>query len=117
MRNDIHMPPGKLGSQIGHVCSQSLIQYLHINPHMLPKFARLSTSGSRIVLSGKLNKILNARDEAVKLGLPHFLFSDSGHILPPDFTGAPIITGLGIGPATKEEMRSITKKFQLWRDE
>lgn len=113
MRNDIHMPPGKLAAQTAHTCVQSMLKYLEKNPHMIHVFSRLSTSGSRITLKGKLSQILKARDEADRLGLPYALFQDSGHILMPDFNGDPIITGLGIGPAHKDEMRSITKKFQL----
>lgn len=33
--------------------------------------------------------------------------------MPPFFDGSPIVTALGIGPATREQIKKITKKFQL----
>jgi len=113
MRTDIVMPPGKLAAQAAHVCAQSLIEFLTRHPDRTPEFQQLGKSGSRIVLGTKrLSHLLQAADAARAAGLPCALFEDSGHILLPDFTGDPVITGLGIGPAPREAMREITKRFR-----
>lgn len=113
MRTDISMPPGKLASQAAHVCAQSLIEFLAQHPEMIPEFQRIGKSGSRIVLgTSKVNRILKAYELAEEAGLPCAKFEDGEHILPPDFTGEPILTGIGIGPAPREAMREITKKFR-----
>jgi peptidyl-tRNA hydrolase len=110
---DLDMPPGKLASQAGHCCSQSLIQFLIRNPERLFEFAESGYSGSRITLKAKNEaQLRRAYEEARSFDLPCWLFIDKDHILPPHFTGAPIVTGLGIGPATREAMRPITKRFQ-----
>lgn len=51
--------------------------------------------------------------QSLTQGLPAYLVTDSGHVLPPHFTGAPIVTALGIGPATREETRHLLKKLRL----
>lgn len=113
MRGDLDMPPGKLASQAAHACAQSLIAYLVSNPDQLPAFHALGKSGSRVILKAKnLSQVLRAYEAARAAGLPCALFEDGEHILPPDFTGEPVITGLGIGPAPRAELRAITKKFR-----
>lgn len=112
------MPPGKLASQAIHASRLSLLKYLRSLPPdrlaaAMDLFICLNSSGSAIALRAKYQSQLErARDEAIEIGLPWALFSDSGHILPPHFTGAPIITGLAIGPAPRSAIRPITKRFR-----
>jgi PTH2 family peptidyl-tRNA hydrolase len=74
-----------------------------------PKFL-----GTQIILQAKdENALLQAHKAAKEAGLISSLIIDEGHILLPHFTGQPIVTALGIGPCTKEEANSITKRFQL----
>lgn len=114
MRFDLQMDTGKLAAQTAHCASQSLIEFLCLHPDYLQVFKRLGKSGSRIALKAKnLGQIERAYAEAQAAGLPCALFEDSGHIIPGTvFDGSPIITGLGIGPCTKEQARPITKRFQ-----
>jgi PTH2 family peptidyl-tRNA hydrolase len=117
-RGDIEMPPGKLASQAIHASRLSLLKYLssmpaHHRDAAISDFIALNTCGSAICLRAKnLDQILKARDQAEAAGLPWALFSDSGHILPPHFTGEPIITCLAIGPAARSAIHPITKKFR-----
>ncbi len=79
----------------------------------IDEFIHLNTCGSAIALRAKnLSQLEKARDEAIAAGLPWALFSDSGHILPPHFTGDPVITALSIGPAPRSAIHPITKKFR-----
>jgi PTH2 family peptidyl-tRNA hydrolase len=57
-------------------------------------------------------KLLFAYEQARDLNLPCCLIEDSGHILPPHFLGQPIVTAMGIGPARRDEVRDITKRFK-----
>lgn len=108
------MPPGKLAAQAAHAHAQTLIAYLLRNPEQASAFHDAGTSGTRIVLLAKNeSQLLKAFEEARRLDLPCALFRDSGHILPPHFDGSPIVTGLGIGPAPRDVLRPITRRFSL----
>ncbi len=70
--------------------------------------------GTNVCLKAKnLNAIERAYEEAISAGLPCDLIVDQGHIMPPYFTGEPIITALGIGPCRRSDIEHITKRFSL----
>lgn len=112
------MPPGKMASQAVHASRLSFLKYLrtlpdHLTIKAIDEFINLNSCGSAIALRAKnLAQLEAARDLAIAAGLPWALFSDSGHILPPHFTGAPVITALAIGPAPRHAIHPITKKFR-----
>ena len=113
IRKDLNMPPGKMASQAIHASRLSLLKYLKDNPHRAEEFITLNTCGSAVTLLARhIADLERAQREAEQAGLPYALFSDSGHIMPPHFLGDPITTALAIGPAPREAMRSITKRFQ-----
>lgn len=71
--------------------------------------------GTNVVLKAKnLNSIERAYQEAIGAGLPCDLIVDQGHIMPPHFTGEPIVTCLGLGPCKLEDCKFITKRFTLY---
>ncbi len=107
------MPAGKLAAQAGHAFSNSLIAHLVANPDRLSEFHALGASGSRVTLRCKNEEQLcRAHAAARAAGLPCALIVDRDHILPPHFTGAPVVTALGIGPCVREACRDITKRFR-----
>ena len=113
VRGDLHMPPGKLASQAGHAFLDSYLQALERRPEAALRY-RETGHGTKVALvAPSLEEILQARAEAERIGLPWALIVDSGHLLPPDFDGSPIVTALGIGPARRSEVRHITKRFAL----
>lgn len=113
MRSDLDMAPGKLASQAAHACAQSLLEYLAVYPAEIPRLLAAGNTGTRVILSARGEwPLLQTFQLAKRAGLPCALFYDSGHVLPPHFTGEPILTGLAIGPAPKELMRHLTKKFR-----
>jgi peptidyl-tRNA hydrolase len=112
IRSELGMPAGKLASQAVHAARMSLIRYLSDNPGRAEEFLSKGSCGSVVVLKGKrLSDLEKARFQALSAGIPCCLFSDSGHVLPPFFDGTPVVTALAIGPAEKESMRVIAKKF------
>jgi PTH2 family peptidyl-tRNA hydrolase len=107
------MPPGKLAAQATHAARLSLLRYLKHHPERLDEFIDLNSCGSMVVLVAKgLPQLEHARDAADAADLPCALFVDSAHVLPPHFDGAPVPTALAIGPAPRERMRDITKRFR-----
>lgn len=113
-RGDLEMGPGKLASQAGH----AFVEALHVASHLTPQAANEYLSdppGTKVVLRAtSLSALTRAHDEARALGIPCSLITDSGHVLLPAFDGSPVVTALGLGPATRDQVRSITKRFQLW---
>lgn len=108
------MPSGKMASQASHASRLSLLHFLKQNPHRLDEFIDKNLAGSVIVLKVDNEQILHTVFEKAKEeDFPSALFTDSGHILEPHFNGEPIVTALSIGPALKQDMYHLTKKFKL----
>jgi len=112
VRSDLGMSPGKIASQSGHAylgafvnCKDqaTLNEYHKDFPH---------SPGTKICLSvPNLAQLFRAENEAKAAGLATFIVVDSG--CPDFFGGQPIVTALGIGPARKEQIQHITKRFNL----
>lgn len=103
------MPPGKLAAQAGHAFVDSL---LAAPPSLLAAY-RAPGHGTKVTLCARnLHELTRALHEAEAAGLPCALITDEGHILPPHFTGAPIVTALGIGPALRDHVQHITRRFE-----
>lgn len=100
------MPVGKLSAQAGHAYTDALS---NSDPTL---FKEYNKGGSKVTLKAKNEQqLLVAYYQVMDLGIPCAIVVDRTHILPPHFDGSPIITALGIGPCTKDEVKSITKKF------
>jgi len=108
LRNDIWMSPGKAAAQAGHafvhttlLCVQTT-KWLNIQ-HEHTAFGE--HLGTRVVLGGTLDDILDTERLCQMYGLPHYRVVDEGHIYSPDFDGKPIITALGFGPLSDVEQQ------------
>jgi PTH2 family peptidyl-tRNA hydrolase len=107
------MPPGKMAAQAGHAFIGALHEAETTSPVDAAAY-RADPPGTKVALNAPDEAaLLRAQHRAEALGIPHFLVVDSGHVMPPHFTGKPIITALGIGPTTKRKAASITGKFAL----
>jgi len=108
------MPPGKMSSQAGHAYTDTLWAAYDIDPELALKYRRDDVGGSKVTIKAKnLAAIERAQRECEAAGIPHALVIDRDHVLPPHFTGEPIVTALGIGPCKRSECRHITKRFQI----
>lgn len=107
------MSPGKLASQAGHAFLDSYLAALTADPARAAAYGAPGAGTKVVASSSSLGELLRARDFALESGIPHALITDSGHVLPPPFTGEPIVTALGLGPATRAEVRRITDGFAL----
>lgn len=111
MRTDLGMDSGKIASQAGHAY---LGAFLQANSDIQSEYHSEFPEhpGTKVCLACKnLSQLLRAEDEAKAAGIPFFRVTDSG--CANFFNGEPTITALGLGPATKDQIKHITRRFQL----
>lgn len=107
------MPPGKLAAQAGHAYTDALWACLDQAPERALAYRTTGIGGSKVTIQAKnLGQLERAARECAEAGIPHAVITDAEHVLLPHFTGAPIVTALGIGPVTRAQCRHITKRFQ-----
>jgi peptidyl-tRNA hydrolase len=110
---DLGMTQGKLASQTGHAFLDAYDQCRKEYPDRATEY-HSGRHGTKVCLAAKdETALLQAYEQAQSAGIPCALIIDSGHIMPPYFDGNPIVTALGIGPCRRDEVKSITKHFQL----
>lgn len=108
------MPPGKLAAQAGHAYTDALWACLDQAPEQALAYRTTGLGGSKVTIQAKnLAQLERAARECAEAGIPHAVVTDADHVLLPHFTGAPIVTALGIGPCTRAQCRHITKRFQV----
>lgn len=108
------MPDGKLSAQSGHAYTDALQACQRQDPDTAESYrCENGIGGSKVTIKCKnLAQLERAARECAEAGIPHAVVTDRDHVLLPHFTGAPVVTALGIGPCTKEQCRHITKRFQ-----
>jgi peptidyl-tRNA hydrolase len=107
------MPPGKLAAQAGHAYTDALWACLDRDPDQALAYRTRGIGGSKVTIKAKnLGQLERAARECEAANIPHAVVVDAEHVLLPHFTGAPIVTALGIGPVTRDQCRHITKRFQ-----
>ena len=108
---DLGMNTGKIASQAGHAY---LGAFIAADPSLQKEYHSEFPAhpGTKVCLAAKnLHSLLRAKEEAEAAGIPAFLVTDSG--CENFFDGKPTITALGLGPASKDQIKQITKRFQL----
>lgn len=105
------MTCGKMCSQSSHAALGTFLQApKEIQDKYHDNFPE--SPGTKICLKAdNLGQIILAETEAKRLGVPYFRVIDSG--CKNFFGGEPIVTALGLGPATKDQIKSITGRFRL----
>lgn len=107
------MPAGKLSAQAGHAYGDVLDLAKEIAPELKLNYRDRAKGGSKVTMKSKnLSHLLRAYLEAKDAGIPAVVIVDQNHVLPPHFTGEPIITAIGIGPCTQAQAKDLTKRFQ-----
>lgn len=105
------MSPGKIASQAGHAYLGAFLQCQELNPRILAEYLS-AFPGTKVCLQGRnLDALLRAQSEALAANIPCSLITDSG--CPNFFEGRPVITAIGLGPATNNQIKHITWRFQL----
>lgn len=112
-RADLDMTPGKIGAQGGHAFLQSYEKSLIQRPEITSLY-KGTGNGTKIFMYAKnLGQLIRAYKDCQQANIPCELIIDRGHVILPYFAGDPIITALGIGPAYKDEIAHITKRYTL----
>ncbi len=107
------MPAGKLSAQTGHAFTNTLLFAQEHYPDTYKEYLTHKITGSKVSLKAKnANQLIKAYETCLEHGIPATLVVDENHVMPPHFTGDPVITALGIGPCKPEDVKFITKKFQ-----
>lgn len=105
------MSIGKASSQSGHAYLDAYLKCLETNPALAGEY-KGERHGIKVCLRAKrLEQLIIAEQQAIAAGIPCALITDCGWTC---FNNVPTITALGIGPARKDEIKHITKKFQLY---
>lgn len=110
VRNDIGMSPGKSASQAGHAYLGAFLAAQELTPAVAVDYAA-DLPGTKVCLQANLAGIIRAKEELELAGLPVYLVVDSG--CANFFNGAPTITALGFGPATKAQLPKFITKLKL----
>ena len=108
------MTTGKSAAQLGHAFVNSLLEASKQNPNIVSQYQGDGLGTKVCLVSKSLEDLQLAYHQAKEENLPCSLIIDSGHIHLPDFNGSPIVTALGIGPCTKDQVKHITKRFKLY---
>ena len=106
------MSPGKIAAQAGHAFLGAFLQCP--NQSLLAEYHKdfPQSPGTKVCLQARsLDELLRAEHSAQVAGLSIFRVVDSG--CENFFGGQSVITALGIGPATREQIQHITKKLKL----
>ena len=104
------MNTGKMASQAGHGFLGAFINAQTQTPAIAASYAA-DLPGTKVCLQGNLAQIERAQFELQQAGIPNFLVVDSG--CPNFFNGEPTVTALGFGPATKQQVKAITKRMNI----
>jgi PTH2 family peptidyl-tRNA hydrolase len=113
VRGDLFMSPGKLSAQSGHAYLNTYLNALKDTPDAAQAYQADGLGTKVCLVATSEYRLLRAYEDAKAAGLPCSLIIDQHHVLPPHFDGSPIITALGIGPARRDDVRHITKRFSL----
>ena len=112
MRTDIGMGPGKMIAQGAHA---SVMPFTDMEDEMvedrLYQWLTCDTGFTKVCLGvHSAEELLELIDKAKAAGLPAYTITDEGRTV---FNGVPTLTCGSIGPATKEELDSITGHLEL----
>lgn len=103
------MSPGKMAAQAGHAFLDTFGVCLKSDPEKCRRY-NSDGHGTKVVLEAKdVYQLMYIKEQAEALGIPCSLIVDSGHIMLPHFTGEPIVTALGIGPAVKSDVKFLSR--------
>lgn len=106
------MNSGKVAAQASHAALDTYLQALELKPQ-IAKLYKSEHHGIKVCLAvSSLDELLKAEYKAKLAKLPHALITDLGYT---QFEGQSTITALGIGPATKDEIKHIVGSYPLFK--
>lgn len=111
VRNDLGMSSGKTASQAGHAFVGAFTNTLKNKPERIQAYHNEfpASPGTKVVLSADLAQITRLIEELQTSQVPHYVVYDSG--CQNFFNGARTLTGLGIGPITRNERPKFLRRL------
>jgi peptidyl-tRNA hydrolase, PTH2 family len=111
IREDLGMTPGKIASQAGHAFVGAAV---NSDSDILSEYHKEmpNSPGTKVCLKvPNLPQLYRVENLCKEAGIPTFVVVDSG--CANFFNGKPIVTALGIGPVTKQQLQGITNEYKL----
>ena len=110
------MSTGKIAAQAGHAFLDASLNSIQERPAEWAEYKQ--NHGIKVIMRARsLVHLERAHDEARAAGIPAALITDLGYFgVAEGLEGKATITALGIGPARRDEVRDILKRFQVWKD-
>ena len=115
VRNDLNMPMGKFGVQVGHAVASTLYlasdEPILVHNYMEHLITSDVDSGQTKIIVGvdSLEELLKVQDKAIDRGVYNALIKDAAKT----FFSEPTITCLGIGPMSKTDSNYITRGLRM----
>jgi PTH2 family peptidyl-tRNA hydrolase len=107
------MPAGKLAAQAGHAFLDAYLACRDADPERAARYHTAGHGTKVLLLAPTLDTLYRVAEQATRAGLPHALITDAGHVLRPHFTGAPMVTALGLGPIVRQEAPALLRRLSL----
>lgn len=107
------MTNGKAIAQAGHAYVNSLLEAQKQNPNIVEEYQQDGLGTKVCLLAASVQDLEMCYAFAKEQNLPTSLIIDSGHIMLPYFDGNPVITAVGIGPCTRDQVQFL-KHFKLY---
>lgn len=107
-RRDLEMPPAKAEVQFGHAVDGCIEHAENAHPDKLERYR----SENRMKLSMEVEdeaELWRIMTRASERGVPHYLVTDAGHTV----FGKPTVTCIGLGPMSKTDGNSLTRKAKM----
>ncbi len=110
------MCAGKIGAQAGHAYVDAALLSIEQRPAEWVEYKQ--RHGIKVLMRARsLVHLERAHAEAQAAGIPSVLVTDLGYFgVAEGLEGKATITGLGLGPAKRNEVKNILKRFQVWKD-
>lgn len=107
------MDAGKAASQAGHAYLGAYLESAASYGLFRDQASEYACQkpGTKVCLSATLREIQDIKYRADAANLPNFLVVDSG--CSNFYDGLPTVTALGIGPATRDQVKPLIKKLKL----
>jgi peptidyl-tRNA hydrolase len=112
-RQDLEMTAGKLCAQSGHTFEMAYKKAEIERPDITSQYKGTGNGTKICMWARNLGQLIRAYRDCQSANIPCKIIIDRSSIMLPHFDGNPIITALGIGPAYKDEMAHITKRYTL----
>lgn len=113
VRTDLEMSKGKMAVQVAHAAVGCVSKSEPIDQGMLVSQYLLNNQPKIVTRAKSVEHLVALYDACKQSRVTAYLVEDLGRT---EF-GQPTVTCIGIGPCFREQLPTIAKRLQLWKDE